>query len=114
MYKVLFVLCSLLIIPHAYAGVASSDYVTSAVSVHTSDVANPHSVTAAQVGLGDVKNIDTTNAENITSGKLNTERLSVGTTTGTVAAGDDARFYGIPTAKPAVTVPGDMALVWFE
>ena len=114
MYKVLFVLCSLLIIPHAYAGVASSEYVTSAVSVHASDASNPHSVTAAQVGLGNVKNIDTTNAENITSGKLNTERLPVGTTTGTVAAGDDVRFNAIATSRPSGTPPAGMVWVWFE
>ena len=114
MQKVLFALCVLLIVPHAYAGVASSDYVSTTVSAHTSDASNPHSVTAAQVGLGSVKNVDTTNAENITSGKLNTERLSVGTATGTVAAGDDARFNTIVTSRPSGIPPAGMVWVWFE
>ena len=108
----LFLLCFMC--SHAYAGVASSGYVSSAVASHTSNTANPHSVTAAQVGLGSVKNIDTTNAENITSGKLNTERLSVGTTTGTVAAGDDVRFNAISTSRPSGTPPTGMVWVWFE
>ena len=113
MHRVLlFLLCFMC--SHAYAGVASSGYVGSAIATHKSDVENPHSVTAAQVGLGSVKNVDTTNAENITSGKLNTERLSVGTATGTVAAGDDARFNTIATYRPSGIPPAGMVWVWFE
>jgi hypothetical protein len=43
---------------------------------HTSDTSNPHATTKAQVGLGDVPNVDTTNASNIASGTLADARLS--------------------------------------
>lgn len=43
--------------------------------VHISDMENPHEVTKAQVGLGNVKNVDTTDASNITSGTLSNDRL---------------------------------------
>lgn len=44
---------------------------------HTSDTSNPHSVTKTQVGLSNVPNTDCTNASNITSGTLSTDRLPV-------------------------------------
>ena len=40
------------------------------VILHEADLSNPHSVTATQVGLGNVVNVDTTNASNIISGTL--------------------------------------------
>jgi hypothetical protein len=53
----------------------------STLTSHTSNTSNPHATTKAQVGLGDVPNIDTTNASNITSGTLNDSRLSSAVTT---------------------------------
>ena len=47
------------------------------VNTHTARTDNPHSVTKAQVGLGNVSNVDTTNASNITSGTLSADRLAV-------------------------------------
>lgn len=41
-----------------------------AITTHTANTNNPHAVNATQVGLGNVKNIDTTNASNINSGTL--------------------------------------------
>lgn len=41
-----------------------------AATTHLSNTLNPHSVTKAQVGLGNVPNTDCTNASNITSGTL--------------------------------------------
>jgi len=53
----------------------------STLTSHISNTSNPHSVTKAQVGLGDVVNIDSTNASNITSGTLVDARLSSAVTT---------------------------------
>ena len=47
---------------------------------------------SSDVGLGNVLNIDTTNADNITSGTLSGSRLSYGTVANTPAQGNDARF----------------------
>ncbi len=52
----------------------------STVSGHISNTSNPHSVTKAQVGLGNVLDVDTTNASNISSGTLNDARLSANVT----------------------------------
>jgi hypothetical protein len=48
----------------------------STLTSHTSNTSNPHSVTKAQVGLGNVTDVDTTNASNIASGTLSDSRLS--------------------------------------
>lgn len=54
------------------------------VDTHTARADNPHSVTKTQVGLGNVQNVDTTNASNITSGTLANVRLAnSGVTAGT-------------------------------
>lgn len=99
---------------YAFGAVASAGYVNHTVEEHASHTLNPHNVTAAQVGLGNVKNIDTTNANNITSGEIAYERIPVGSTEKTVASGDDARFYTIPTSRPNITAPSGTVLVWFE
>jgi len=88
--------------------------VSGAIAEHVADTANPHSVTKAQVGLSNVPNVDTTNAGNITSGTLSTSRLSVGTESGTVAAGNDVRFNAVSTTQPAGTPPTGMVWIWFE
>jgi hypothetical protein len=45
------------------------------IQSHISNVTNPHSVTKQQVGLGNVQDVDTTNASNITSGVLDDARI---------------------------------------
>ena len=52
----------------------------STLSSHISNTSNPHSVTKSQVGLSNVANVDTTNANNISSGTLNDSRLSANVT----------------------------------
>jgi len=119
-----FVFC-LAMVP-AHANIASAGYVSSIVdalgvpelsqnlATHIANVENPHAVTAQQVGLGNVKNIDTTNADNLTTGMVNIARLPVGTATGTIASGGDARFDSLPAAKPAGTPPNGRVYVWFD
>ena len=118
MYKIscfFFVFFALLCeVGHASISVASTKYVENSVEYHATNTSNPHNVTAAQVGLSNVKNVDTTNANNITSGTISYDRVPVGTTESTIAAGNDTRFYTIPTARPSVTAPSDAVLVWFE
>ena len=48
----------------------------STLTSHTSNTSNPHATTKAQVGLGNVADIDTTNASNIASGTLADARLT--------------------------------------
>lgn len=81
---------------------------------HQENQNNPHNVNAEQVGLGNVKNIDNTDAGNITSGKMSYDRLPVGMVANTVAAGDDARFFGVPRTKPSTDAPDNMVWMWFE
>jgi hypothetical protein len=51
------------------------------LTTHVADTSNPHAVTKTQVGLGNVANVDTTNASNISSGTLADARLSSAVTT---------------------------------
>jgi hypothetical protein len=53
----------------------------STLTSHTSDTSNPHATTKAQVGLGNVADVDTTNASNIASGTLADARLTSAVTT---------------------------------
>lgn len=52
--------------------------INSNIANHVANVNNPHKVTAEQVGLGNVKNIDTTNASNINSGALAIKLIASG------------------------------------
>jgi hypothetical protein len=49
-------------------------------TAHISNTSNPHNVTKAQIGLDSVPNVNTTNADNITSGTLPDARLSTNVT----------------------------------
>ena len=49
-------------------------------TAHISNTSNPHNVTKAQIGLDSVPNVNTTNADNITSGTLPDARLSANVT----------------------------------
>lgn len=112
--------------PSAKGGIASSAYVrqivsslgvpaiSEALAAHTGNTENPHAVTAAQVGLGNVKDVDNTNADNLVSGTVNIARLPVGATEGTVAAGADTRFDTVSMTEPAGNPPDGRAYVWFN
>jgi len=88
--------------------------ISNKLAQHIGSTDNPHAVTAEQVGLGNVKNVDSTNADNITTGTLNIARLPVGTAAGTVASGTDGRFDTLPTTEPAGDVPEGRVYVWFN
>lgn len=94
--------------------VATDAFVRQEVAAHTGNTDNPHAVTKQQIGLGNVANVDQQNADNITSGTLDTARLSVGTAANTVAAGNDGRFDTIPTTAPAGTPETGRAFIWFN
>lgn len=101
-------------LPTASAVLNMGNQIRAEVNAHMEDKENPHNVTAQQVGLENVKNVDTTDATNITSGKFSYDRLPVGMTANTVAAGNDNRFFGVPRTKPNTDAPDGMVWMWFE
>lgn len=86
------------------ATISDVSIVQTDLTAHKANTSNPHSVTKAQVGLGNVDNTSDANkpvstaTQSALNLKANTADLgnsatrNVGTTTGTVAAGDDSRF----------------------
>lgn len=84
------------------------------IDTHVKNTNNPHTVTASQVGLGNVKNVDQTNASNLTSGKVGYNLLPVGTAASTVAAGNDSRFDTISTTAPTGNPPSGRVYIWFN
>ena len=93
-------------------GTAVDTFTANASSNKTINITVP--TTASDVGLGNVQNVDQTNAANITSGTIGVARLPVGTTSTTVAAGDDARFDSVSTTQPSGTPPTGRVWVWFN
>lgn len=90
--------------PHTqYALDSALSSVSSALSSHTGNTSNPHSVTAEQVGADPIGTADGAVSAHVaepdphtqyalTAGLGDAAARDVGTTTGTVAAGDDARL----------------------
>ena len=97
-----------------YAAQISAKANAADLSGHVANTENPHAVTKAQVGLGNVQNVDQTNASNLTSGTVAYGRLPVGTAASTVAAGNDVRFNTIPTTQPSGTPPSGQVFIWFN
>lgn len=75
------------------------------LAAHTSDTNNPHSVTKEQIGLGNVQNVDATNASNIAAGTVDKDRLP-GTLNATAAPSFTGTLYGGAAANDDVTIEG--------
>lgn len=89
---------------------ASSTYATiTNLNSHTSNTNNPHSVTKAQVGLGNVDNTSDANKpiSTATQTALNSkvDKVTISTTTGTVALADNTIFNGDELSTLTVTNP---------
>lgn len=53
-------------------------------------------------------------ADNLTAGTVDVQRLPVGNTATTVAAGNDVRFNSVPYGRPTDSVDSSRVLVWVE
>ena len=93
---------------------AGGNYVPETRTVNGHALSSDVTVTKSDVGLGNVQNVDTTNAANITSGTMDVARLPVGTTSTTVSAGDDVRFNTVSTTQPSGTPPTGQVFIWFN
>lgn len=78
-----------------------------ASTTHKDLTTNPHSVTATQVGLGNVANVDTTNASNISSGTLPSSVLPPIAITSTSTAADETAHLAITAEEGDVVVRTD-------
>lgn len=77
------------------------------LTTHEGLVNNPHSVTATQVGLGNVANLDTTNASNITTGTLPTSVLPALVITDTHVVASEALQLALTVQKGDIAVRTD-------
>jgi len=75
---------------------------------HMVNFSNPHHVTATQVGLGNVQNIDTTNASNITTGTLPNNVIPPLAIVDTFVAASDAAMLALTIHKGDVCVRTDL------
>ena len=53
-------------------------------------------------------------ADNLTAGTVDVQRLPVGDSATTVAAGNDVRFNSLPYGRPTDLVDNSRVLVWVE
>lgn len=74
---------------------------------HLTNTSNPHSVTKTQVGLGNVVNLDTTNASNITTGTLPSSVLPPVAITTVQVAVSEAAMLALTTEEGDVVVRSD-------
>lgn len=86
---------------------------TSHTHTHFSSTSNPHSVTKAQVGLGNVPNTDTTNAANISSGTLSNDRLPDTVTAGTFKT-DNGQYLRIEAGEMNLTGTAEYVYIGAE
>jgi Cu/Ag efflux protein CusF len=72
------------------------------LTAHTSNTANPHSVTKSQVGLSNVPNLDTTAA--VANQHTHANKAVLDTTTASFTTADEAKLGGIATGAQVNTV----------
>ena len=67
------------------------------------------------LAVADIASVDfASNANNLNSGTVSVSRLPVGSSSSTVAAGNDVRFNSIAYGRPTETVDSTRVLVWVE
>ena len=99
---------------------ASGSYVPTTTTVNSKALSSSITLNGADVALtgytkpGSTSAVSASDTINTAIGKLEAGILPVGTTSGTVAAGDDARFDSIPTTQPSGTPPTGRVWVWFN
>ena len=98
----------------------SGSYVPTTTTVNSKALSSSITLNGADVALtgytkpGSTSAVSASDTINAAIGKLEAGILPVGTTSGTVAAGDDARFDSIPTTQPSGTPPTGRVWVWFN
>ena len=80
-----------------------------AADAHEINYSNPHQVTATQVGLGNVKNVDTTNASNITTGVLPSNVIPAIAIVDVYVAGSDSEMFALTVHRGDVCVRTDLS-----
>lgn len=79
------------------------------IRTHIDAVNNPHGVTKEQIGLGNVPNIDTTNASNITSGTLPSAVLPALAISDTYTATNEVEQLALTVQKGDICVRTDLS-----
>ena len=78
----------------------TGDYATnSSLTAHTSNTANPHSVTKSQLGMSDVPNLDTTAA--VANQHTHANKAVLDATTASFTTADETKLSGIATGATA-------------
>ena len=99
---------------------AAGNYVSTSTTVNGNALSSNVTLDGADIALtgyskpASTSAVAATDTVNGAIGKLEKAILPVGTTSGTVAAGDDARFDTISTTQPSGTPPTGKVFVWFN
>ena len=99
---------------------AAGNYVPTSTTVNGSALSSNVTLDGADIALtgyslpASTSAVAATDTVNGAIGKLEKAILPVGTTSGTVAAGDDARFNTVSTTQPSGTPPTGTVFMWFN
>ena len=99
---------------------AAGNYVPTSTTVNGSALSSNVTLDGADITLtgyslpASTSAVAATDTVNGAIGKLEKAILPVGTTSGTVAAGDDARFNTVSTTQPSGTPPTGTVFMWFN